>query len=1222
MNDDSLTPVQRAAAIDRAGETLLLRSGAGSGKTFVLARRFVECLLNARDPDRALSRLVALTFTEKAAVEMSQRVRSMLEALASSGRVEPAQAGAWLEQLPEARISTIHGFCASLLRTWSVEAGVDPGFSVCSDELLASRLRRASAEETLLSGAAEEDNDVAGILLSLSAARAVDLLSDLSRDHSLDTLRSASDATENLRRWRAHWRVARREAWERMARDGDLRKAIDRVADGVCDDPNDRLERLRLRRLELAARVLADASARTPEAFDELTGKTGNIGSGKTWRSPTPKEMRARVKAMGERFASYADYASDLDQADEAAAEALARLARTARKVSKRFLDKLAARGMLGFDHLLSFAERLLRTDAGIRAAVSGGIDQLLVDESQDTDAVQWSLIARAASGAGLEAGLADGRLFAVGDAKQSIYRFRGAKVEVFGEVCDRLGADRQERLDVSFRTHAAGVAFVNELFGRLWAEDYEPTRAHRADLPEGPSVEVLLAGGADTPEPVDESESTRAQAGVVAERILRMVGGGERIVRDRRTGLARPARYGDVAVLFTRMTHSLAYERELQRRGVPYYVVGGTGFFRRQEVYDILNALRVIDNPLDDIALAGVLRSSLSGLDDQALMHIARAVGTPWLEGLRRRFEAGDDALEGVDPEPLACLRETVELLGRLGAVKDAIGIDGLIRRLVDATGYEAVLLAAPRGARMVGNVRRLEEMAREATAGGLRLSEFIETVGEQVLHQARCEQAAVVGEEEDVVRLMTVHRAKGLEFPVVFVPDLNAARRGLRGDVLEHGPWGLTCRLTSGRAEDDAGPESPDGTPLSFRRARADEKAAADAEDIRLLYVAMTRHEDHLVLVAGNRRAGDDRRLAPKDSPIALLDDALGLRAALDRPGGRMPYGAGRFEAVVAEVDPPAREDRPAQPPPGQRLVDLAETGADLVASLPGARDGTLPLLGPPDCRTARAELAVTALSDVEHCPMLYRWRYELRVPDRPAGRPERDASPSASTDPPAAPLDALTLGTFFHRCMELLDVRGEPDAARLAARVADEMEIDDLAHVDRLAGELAGMVDRFANHELREALVSARRSYRELDFLLSVGPLRLRGQIDLLFQDAAGTWRIVDYKSDRLGEESPAERMARYRLQLSAYALAVARHRGEAPGSATLYFLREARSADLPLGAGALAGAAESLQRLGRELVSARRTGRFDRRRGEQCGFCPYARLCGEVARGIGA
>ncbi len=1221
MSEDKLTPSQQQAAVVRIGENLALRSGAGCGKTSVLARRFTELLLKHPGPESPLSRFVALTFTDKAALEMSQRVRKMIADFAAKAKGDDRRKLlGWLEELPDARISTIHSFCTSLLRSHAIDAGLDPAFTVCADELVTSAMVSQAADDAVLAAVESQQPDVAQLLTTLRYDELLDRVHHLVNNRTAFNASHYANADSIMARWQTLLAAERKAAWAKLSADTSLRIRFDelRVQVDACSDADDKLFVLIQPQLKRLNEILSNPAARTAAAFAQLDARTGGVGRKSAWGDTDPKTVRQTFKTLVEGVQEYALFASDLGDLDRLAAESLATMTQLSQNASALYAAEKRRRGLLDFTDLMDHAHRLLAGNPAVRDALRKQFDQLLVDEAQDVDPLQIELLTLLIFGQAQLKSPPDGRLFLVGDAKQSIYRFRGARVEVFSDMCNRLGAAKQQNLDLSFRTHEAGVAFANHLFAPLMQADYSPIQAHRKITPPQPSVEILLAQADEKAELESTKEGTDAQAAVVASRIRQMLDGGEQLVWDRAAQQWRAVQPRDVAILFNRMTVSPAYERELAQRDIPYYVVGGTGFFKQQEVYDVLNALRVIDNPFDDVALFGVLRSSIFGLDDNALMHIALASNPPYfpkLAGLHDDNRNPGDAAQtipGLSPQQRQALAFAIETLSHLHRRKDAIGIDRIVEHLVQVTGFEAVLLSQFQGKRMLGNVRRLIDQARSAAS--LSLADFITQMNELVINESRVEQAAVVGAEENVVRLLTVHKAKGLEFPVVILPDLNAGRRGTSSPLLNRSDWGLTCKLKPGSdemGEEDSADGRSEGNsaaelPLSYQLAKRLEDEDQRREEIRRFYVAVTRHEDHLIFVAANRRSKSGEFKEP-DSCLTMLDSVLNLRQAVDAGAARIPYADGRFNIKVTQVTPQPPQHAAHALSPGRQMVDSASSAqglADAFVKAAPAKASELPLMGPLPPDIGRVEVAVTALGEFELCPMLYRWRYELRVPAPPQVAHKAEHSSG---------LDALTLGTLFHRCMELADFAHPQPAGALLAQAAEEEGIGNTFDLAPVAEELDGMLRRLATHELGQALQGAKATHRELDFVMRLPHATLRGQIDLLYQDAAGDWHIVDYKSDRVGAEGPAAHAGRYELQMLTYAAAAGRFLGQTPVDATLYFLRPAATHTFVITDNTVTRANERIETLARQIIQAGRSGEFPQCPSAACTYCPYAELC---------
>ncbi len=517
-----------------------------------------------------------------------------------------------------------------------------------------------------------------------------------------------------------------------------------------------------------------------------------------------------------------------------------------------------------------------------------------------------------------------------------------------------------------------------------------------------------------------------------------------------------------------------------------------------------------------------------------------------------------------------------------------------------------------------MVGSGRKIRQLAAEADADGLSLADFVARVQEMILQNIRYEQAAVSGESANVVRIMTVHAAKGLEFPVVVLPNLNTGHEGHRGALLHRRDWGWTCRHTGSERDELERTQTKDRNhplPLSFRLARKLEEDDALAEDTRLLYVAITRHRDKIILVGSDRRMKDGGYKSA--SHLAKLDEALGICQALDAGRKRIPYAGGQFEILLRRCQPggfgpgPTRSEMPAGVRLLRQATDEEAFASSLIRQAPGS--GELPLIGPVPANRAVPELAVTALADFSRCARLFHWRYELRLPGQWTGPGKYQADKAARSE---QAIDALTLGTFYHLCMERLDPQSPQPAGVLGTAVAAELDMIDSPGLEQAISELDDILEAFRETPLQSQLASARKAHRELDFLLDAGPIRLRGQIDLLLQDADANWHVIDYKSDRVTPERLTEHAEGYRMQMLAYCLAAGRYLDTTIESARLYFLRKGLEHSFSLDERSLEDGIEQIERLGRSIIESRRRGAYPPAEG-YCRFCPYQGRCQRLA-----
>ncbi|MBU4398286.1 MAG: UvrD-helicase domain-containing protein, partial [Planctomycetes bacterium] len=559
------------------------------------------------------------------------------------------------------------------------------------------------------------------------------------------------------------------------------------------------------------------------------------------------KTLREAVDGVLERMSFDAAAARP---AAEAALQAIGLAADVAEQYERRKREL----AVLDFNDLLIHARRLLvgPEQGGLRKRLASQIRLLLVDEFQDTDPLQVELVKALCDNEHLR-----GKLFLVGDYKQSIYRFRGADPRVFGRLREEFSAAGRLPLSLNFRSQPAVLDFVNALFAEELGPEYEPLRAARPQVGPAPAVEFLWACDAPTEDDSGNDSTSflddmgprerlrRREAEWIARRIRAMLDSGEKIVWDEEaaragTPVVRAVRPGDVALLFRAMTNAEYYEDALQRYGIDYYLVGGRAFYAQQEIYDLLNLLRTLDGRCDEVSLAGALRSPLFSLHDETLF---------WLARHREGLAAG--LFEGELPAELdADQREQAEFAAAtirdLRALKDRLPVARLIQAVLDRTGYDAVLLAEFLGERKLANLHKLIEQARSFDHSGVfALSDFITQLAEFVARQPDEPLAATCPESTDVVKLMSIHQSKGLEFPVVIVPDVGRSRR-IMGP-----PVAFTPQL--GPMLKD--PDATTGYDL-FMAAENDEDAA---EHSRLLYVAATRAADYLILSSGVERPGE---------------------------------------------------------------------------------------------------------------------------------------------------------------------------------------------------------------------------------------------------------------------------------------------------------------------------------------------------------------------------
>jgi ATP-dependent helicase/nuclease subunit A len=1075
---------EQAEAIARRDGELMLSANAGSGKTSVLVERFVASVVH--DGLRA-DQVLAITFTDKAAGELRARVRGRLLELGHREAAREAE-GAW--------ITTFHGFCARILRAHAVAAGLDPGFAVLdpADDRAARR----------------EAFDAA--LADFLAAPRADAL-DLAAGYTVDRLERMVLAAHDELRSRGQTRPALPPAHP-----ADLDAAREEL-DRACAAFAAELVGAGAGAAVDAAREALEVCRAALEAGAILHPKGAKVArTANALRTPTADAYRAACEAHAAALA------------DRLAVPALALVDELLGRYADAYAAAKRARGGVDFDDLELLARDLLAGEPGIAAGYRERFERIMVDEFQDTNALQLELLEL----------VARENACTVGDELQAIYAFRHADVEVFRARRARLeAAGRTATLVTNFRSRPEILQTLNEAFGPLH-EHWVDLRPGREDPPAAePVVELLItdadAWNGDSPGALSlglpaASAVKQAEARLVAQRVAALV---------HEEGVAPR----DVVVLLRASAEMGLYERALELAGLPTLAAVGSGWWGRQQIRDLCHLLAALANPRDEEALLGLLASPMVGLSSDALALLALGAR----EGAMTIWEAAHDQAVALSPEDARRLKAFRAWFAGERERAPRLGLDEVLQRALRRTRYDLHMLALPRGARRLANVHKLLRMAAAyEERRGRDVRGFIDMATAELEAEAREPDAPVDLGGLDAVRLMTIHAAKGLEFPNVVVAELG--RRGnlsppdlhVSGDRV-----GLRLvRLDGTKA-----------TALHFDAIEAERRAADEAEERRVMHVAMTRAEERLIL-SGAARLGDSwPQPGPGAAPISWIAPALvpGV-AALDPAQPVCDHGLVRtvLNSPASDV---LRLEAPVPVAPGEQLALAFNGGAPAVAPPPAPApvEREVPAPAPP------AALSYSSLTRYAQCPYRFHLERGLGLPEQEPPDHLRDALS------PEPALDLRVRGTLVHELLEAVDLcagAALPDAAAVhAVAGAHEVELTD----DDVA-DLQALVVAFADSALRERLGAARAVHREhaFAFALGDGPM-LTGFVDVIAHEADGAALIVDYKSDRVGDaDLDALVEGAYGVQRRIYALAALRAGAPAVEVAHLFLERPAEPA----------------------------------------------------------
>ncbi len=875
----SETPDQRArrVAVDPL-RNVALEASAGTGKTRVLVDRYVRLL----EVGVAPRNILAITFTRKAAAEMRQRVLATLAERHREGGISATRWREIREGFSDISISTIDAFCLSLLREFPLEAGVDPGFDL-ADETETPRLIEASLDRALRAGRglAATDAEVALVFAELGEWR----------------LRSGLTALLDRRlvAWSALNRFVRgREVDVATVCDHLLKALRAGLASGgakafVATGPN-------LSAFQLLARDIEDLIAEPGPTPARLRSTLDRLSEHLLTQNGEPRKRLRHKKAdfrSGADFERHKAIVFGLGPHVVAAAVRFRHdlnlvLARGVRRLLAIALDEyrqtLRGHALLDFPDLLERTLRLLgqmEEFSRSRYRLESRYEHVLVDEFQDTSRAQWQLVrelVRAwAAGEGVTHGPIPPSIFVVGDRKQSIYGFRDAEVAVLeaaGRYIEALRPDSaRAAITHSFRAVRELLSFVNDVGAAIEKQPDRPD-AFRYGEDDAFPLDARSASASDAIG-IAVAESDEVQAEIVADEIAKLLIDGTTI-RDRHTGVRRAIAPGDIGVLFrTREGHKL-FEAALARRGVPFYVYKGLGFFDADEVKDVLALIAYLADPASNLRAAAFMRSRIAGLSDEALKLLAPRLA----EALTGEDVPDTVALPADDRERLTLLRESV---GEWVALADQMPAADLIDRVLSSSAY-AVDTVGPGLAQARENLKKVRGLVRRIQNRGYatlaRTSEFFAEL------VAGGDESNAIIDAADAVNMMTVHAAKGLEFPVVFVVNLGKGSGGGRDPIRIVPP-----PFMDEEAEDDAEPSVAVGDHDSDADHDADAKEYEESK--RLLYVALTRARDRLYLGATTT---DQRIPTGKGSLGRVLPESLltALTRTPDRDGAVLWAGA----------------------------------------------------------------------------------------------------------------------------------------------------------------------------------------------------------------------------------------------------------------------------------------------------------------------------------------
>ena len=1096
LTNDAETTNRIVSALDA---NLLVEAGAGTGKTYALVSRVVALIKSGKATMRGI---VAITFTEAAAAELSERIRSRMEQLldpeyvaagndpllplpkAETNRIRQA-----IYEIDQASIQTIHSFASQILRERPMPAGLPPGWATL--DAIESNQLFADAWDNWLDTALGRDGDA----------------------ELQDSLRYLLGINIGVDQWR-QLALSFSNDYDRLCNDNAI-PGIDlptycqdtlaklQNLSNECSDTNDRLYQQFAGAIE-TVQAITDVAGNSIAAARALNAGakvdyTGNAGVKNNWQID-PKEVRDEFRSVGVNF-----------QVVVKSAPMLPLLRNLRQAFAIDYPARRKADGVATFEDLLVWSRDVLRDNAEARAYFQQKYSHILIDEFQDTDPLQaemaFYLVAQPNAGvSGRDwhtIPLHPGKLFIVGDAKQSIYRFRRADIGVTQLVKDS-GQMESLSLSENRRSQKPVLDWVNATFSKLMIQDNNDTPPVQAEYvklrPNDETQQPGLGTAQFFGEPSDDNADMirRRQAANVAALIAAATVGNERRnVYDKNKKCIRQADLGDICILIRSRTGLNILERGLEFANIPYRLEGGSLLFNTQEVRDLLNCLRAIDNPSDEVSVVAALRSPAFACSDVDLLQW-RDKGGRWNYSATKKPD---------DPPPVA---DAMAILEQYHNRHQTETVAGLIADFIRNRRLDELDLAEPRPREMWRRRQFLVAQARnqEYNSGNggtpLTLRRFIDWAETQQHENARIAEIAAPETDDESVRIMTMHAAKGLEFPIVILLGLNIPHRDNNNNLLL-GASGATAEIYL----------SKDIKTPGYSELASLENNHEIAESIRLAYVAATRARDHLLISLHYNRARQQNSLAAR---ITEISESL-------------PHTDAGANAITAPTIPAASNgvapNNIYNPDwQAQRNAEIAaRSRPQAVTATSIAKSGTPAPAQPIDDKDAAG--------DNDHEPR--------------RGRGGRSGT---------------AFGSALHAVLQQIVEQMTPDLPLTTSAEVDEylthwndeitrlsqQQTADKGIASRNANEIARLAQKALSTSAVTAALRAPNLWSEIPVAAPITTPKgdvvvIEGIIDLLYQDADGELVVIDYKSDDIPTEPEVSaRLEHYQWQGAAYAAAL--------------------------------------------------------------------------------
>jgi ATP-dependent exoDNAse (exonuclease V) beta subunit len=1088
----------RDRAVNDLSESYIIEAAAGTGKTTVLVGRILNLI---REGEANLEEIVAITFTEKAAGELKVKLREELEKAVFT--ISPAAHHHRLTQaisaLERMQVTTIHSFCASLLRERPVEAGLDPNFEV-ADELTASLLRTEVWEEWLAKVMDTKDPGLRRAVLLGITTRQLKKLGQVMLNHR-DVLHYLPSPGPNIEGVTDRFiKDLKGQLKELNPLKGQCKKPVEDKAFQKIKELNDQL-------VELES--LSSEEEREIFIFRKMSiGSAGRLGAQAKWKTKEDLEKARKVIHQ---------ISEAIDEVNAGIANSvLTGLARRLINYVEAYQKAKQEQNYLDFNDLLLYARQMLKEHIEVRQYFRQRYTFLLVDEFQDTDPLQAEIVfflsemdKQTPALEWSDVMVSPKRLFLVGDPKQSIYRFRRADIEMYEDAKKGMGLKRLLTISQNFRCAPSIIRVVNKVFQELIQRsthgDYQPgyVSLHfgrkQTTLPPQHGL-ILLYPPEERKVAFTDMEGQRTwESRCIASFIQKLVSDETWKVWDESLQSVRPVGLRDIAILMRTYSPLEYLETALRSYDVDYRVVGGRYFYKRQEVEQLLAVLRAVDNPHDKVALMAALRSPFFGISDEEIFMFHEERGE-----LNYLKEAKGTSLE-----------RSFFLLRELHEMRNHTSVAAVLNRLYVATGGLVLFLLKPQGEQRVANLIKIGDVARAlAERGTLSFRSFVRWLAERQEEEAEEEEPPTLERGDNFVKLMTIHKAKGLEFPVVILTDLAHEGKKRRDFIVDR--KGQRIAIKVGTQEDEFWTRN-------FEDLSEWEKIRGEAEEKRLLYVAMTRAREFSVLPLYWVKEKNGELQVPEGSFLKYVQDYF------PRPGN-VPYGRWKDDFMFYDT----------------KKLELQLEGSSAFRSklnpeMEGGEVSKRILFERNNWEKSQKELKEQA----GRGRSITTATEEVKVSEEVEKDDEWVVSPVTQGE-------GAIFGKLVHRLFE----KGNWNQPALIEKMA-EVEGKALGATTPMTRRAGKMVRESLTSPVLQRVIKSGNYQREVPFTYKNDGIIIEGAMDVVFQEGDDLV-VLDFKTDLVKQGDLDGYIEHYKPQVRVYSNAIQAIFGKPPKEVILFFL----------------------------------------------------------------